>query len=208
MHFKKLILVTLLSGGLLLSACQTNQSDSGKTNSSSGGTDITTNTGTTSGGDTSSTATWQEINYATFKSEFESRPECPWNHLDAQYGDEMGMNPDGSLTMFRVVENKINGTWVVDTELTENGGGDLTSNLIATNESIGSMENPPEGYEVTFYKKSNGEGFKYIVNSTQGGKTYKTEMLSDKYFYCIDFADTVNEAPVIECHATWSTVEI
>ena len=204
MHFKKLILATLLSGGLLLSACQTNQSDSSKTNSS---TDITTNTGTTSGGDTSVPATWQEINYATFKSEFESRPECPWNHLDAQYGDNTSRNPDGSLKMFRVVENKINGTWVVDTELTENEGGDITPNMIAADETIGSMENPPDDYVLTFYKNSNGEGFKYIVDGTQGGKTLKIELLSDKYFYGTDFVQTVNETPVIECHATWSTVE-
>lgn len=145
---------------------------------------------------------WTTIDYATFKAAYDSKENAPWNHLYAFYGDEMTQNEDGSLVMFRLVENLIDGKWVVDESLTENGGGDLTPNLIPNNEIIEQYGNPPVGYEITF--KKNGEQHQMLVHATQDGRTVEIVEKFDKYFYVTDHVQTVDGRKVIECHASWS----
>lgn len=197
MKLSKFLIMSLLSGGLILSSCGTKGSDKDK---------ITPNNPTDSGTPTdidppSDKEEWETITYSTFKNAFDNREAAPWNHLDGYYGDEMG-----SLEMFRIVEDLINGKWVVDETLTENGGSDITPNLILDDTTIETYGNPPEGYELTFERNGN-EKYRYIVHASQGGRTVEINAILDKYFYCTDHVQKVDNRTVIECHVIWSTVE-
>lgn len=194
MKLSKLLLMGLLASGLMLSACNTKDNTSGNSTVTSGNS---TNTG-----DDTTIEEWIDIDYATFKAAYDAREAAPWNHVDGYYGDEMTQNEDGSLVMFRVVEDLIDGTWVVDESLTKNGGGDLTPNLIPDDETIEYYGNPPAGYEITF--KRNGEQHRMFVHAIQNGRTMEIDATLDKYFYTTDHVQTVDGQPVIECHASWS----
>ena len=200
MKLSKFLIMSLLSSGLILSSCGTKGSDKDK---------ITPNNPTDSGTPTdtnppSDNEEWETITYTAFKNYFDHRETAPWNHLDGYYGDEMGTQDDGSLKMFRVVEDLIDGTWVVDETLTENGGSDLTPNLILDDASIETYGNPPEGYKLTFEKNGN-EKYRYIVHASREGRIMEINAILDKYFYCTDNVQTVDNRKVIECHVTWST---
>lgn len=149
---------------------------------------------------------WTTIDYATFKAAYDSKENAPWNHLNAYYGDEMTQNEDGSLVMFRVVEDLIDGTWVVDETLTENGCGDLTPYLIPDDPTIiETYGNPPAGYEITFKRK--GEQHRMFVHAIQGERTMEIDATLDKYFYLTDHVQTVDGKTAIECHASWSIAD-
>lgn len=202
MKLSKLLLMGLLASGLMLSACNTKDNTSGN---NGGGDSTDTGGDSTDTGDDTKPEEWIDIDYATFKAAYDAKEDAPWNHLDGHYGDEMGKNEDGSLVMYRVVENLVDGTWVVDEALTENGCQDLTSELIPSNEYIEDMGYPPAGFEITF--KRNGEQHRMLIHAIQGERTMEIDATLDKYFYTTDHIQTVDGQKVIECHVTWSIAD-
>lgn len=202
MKLSKLLLMGLLASGLMLSACNTKDNTSGN---NGGGDSTDTGGDSTDTGDDTKPEEWIDIDYATFKAAYDARESAPWNHLDGHYGDEMGKQDDGSLKMFRVVEDLIDGVWTVDEALTENGGGDLTSELILSNEGVENYGNPPAGFEITF--KRNGEQHRILIHAIYGGRTMETDETLDKYFYTTDHIQTADGQKVLECHVTWSIAD-
>ena len=196
MKINKLLVVTLLSAGLLLAGCGAKK-DGNKDNTPSG--DPTDPSGEPQ-------ETWNEMAYANFKAEYDAKQEAPYNHVESMYGDSTGVNPDGTLKLYKVVEDYLNGQWTLNvTESDEGVGGGIVGYFgMMIGQTIQQMGNPPEGATATAYKSSNNR-YKIETSFPQQGGTITIHLVMDKYFYGEEFIQKSNAQNVLECYSTWST---
>ena len=208
MKIKKSLLFFIITSSFVL-ACNANN---GTSTSKTGG-DISNNgnsqSSVVSGNSQNQTPQWETIIYTEFKALYDARPTCPWNHLEYKYGDENEFGGhrtenDVELTLYNGVEDLVNGQWVVDTSKTQAGMGDVTPNIIPTDQSIEQFANPPTGYVVE-YKKLGTEVVQMHVEFTNGTNQNEIDAKYDKYFYATEFVQKSNGLEVVRCEATWST---
>ena len=208
MKNSKLLITGCLSIGLLLAGCGSKKVDNQKpTDTSTTPSDPTEPGNPTNPSDPGGEpqGEWREITYAQLKADYNAKEEAPWNHVEMQYGDSTGVNPDGSLQLYKVVEDLVESQWVVDTTQTEGG---ITSDVAGyfgnmINQTIESAENPPEYATAEFYKHDDGR-YKIVTAFPYNESQIKIHLVTDHYFYGLEFIQRYNEQKVLECYSEWS----
>ena len=194
MKINKLLVVTLISAGLLLAGCGAKK-DGNKDNTPS--SDPTDPSGEPQ-------ETWNEMAYANFKAEYDAKQETPYNHVESMYGDSTGVNPDGTLKLYKVVEDYLDGQWKLNVaESDEVVGGIVSYFGMMIDQTIQKMGNPPEGATATAYKSSNHR-YRIETSFAQQEGTINIHLIMDKYFYGEEFIQKYNAQNVLECYSTWS----
>lgn len=153
---------------------------------------------------------WILITYSQFRTAYNSRPACPWNHVKFQYGDESQFNGertkiDIELTLSNGEENLVDGQWVVDQNKTDAGLGDITQAMIPTDQSIAQFENPPKGYTVVYKREALSNRYHMHVDINTETRNATIDAYYDKYFYVTDLLQTSNGFEIQKCIANWAT---
>ena len=195
MKINKLLVVTLLSAGLLLAGCGAKK-DGNKDNTPS--SDPTDPSGEPQ-------ETWNEMTYANFKAEYDAKQEAPYNHVESMYGDSTGVNPDGTLKLYKIVEDYLDGQWKFNVMESDEGtaNGVVSYFGMMIGQTIQQMGNPPEGATATAYKSSKHR-YKIETSFTQHEGIINIHLIMDKYFYGEEFVQKYNAQNVLECYSTWS----
>lgn len=195
MKFSKLLVLSLLSGGLVLSSCG----------------------GSPEGGDPGDPSSnpnqgWIEITKEEFATYFSEKEAAPWTHMEGTNGVEP-RDESGNLTMKTVVEDFVDPNWVVDASKSYEGAYDLSDVLVLTQYNLDTFLNPPEGATVTLKKKGNlAEKFQMNIHMEKDGMIRDAFSELDKYFYATDMIvqSNANESHTYrvdqEAHVTWSVL--